>query len=94
MLLWQTKKTSELFNVLGNDIRFNIIVYLSSGEKCVCEIFKEFKLAQNLVSHHLAILRDNDLVFDRRKGRCIYYTLNKQALIRAQKDLEKIIKLL
>ena len=88
------KKTSELFNILGNDIRFNIVSYLSSGEKCVCEIFKEFKLAQNLVSHHLAILRDSGLVSARRKGRYIYYTLNKKALLKAQKDLEKIIKLL
>jgi len=88
----KNKKTSELFRVLGNDIRFNIITSLISGEKCVCEIFKEFNLAQNLVSHHLAILRDSGFVTDRREGRCIYYTLNKEVFSKIKEDLEKIIK--
>jgi len=85
------KKSSILFNVLGNDIRFKIVNHLASGEKCVCNIFKFLGLAQNLVSHHLAILRENNLIVDRKDGKWVYYSLNKKTLKELKKVLDSIL---
>ncbi|MDD4271293.1 MAG: metalloregulator ArsR/SmtB family transcription factor [Patescibacteria group bacterium] len=85
------KKTYKLFNILGNDIRFNIVNYLASEEKCVCNIFKKFNLPQNLTSHHLGILRENKVISDRKDGKRVYYSLNKKTLAELKKTLEKIL---
>lgn len=86
------KKTFKLFDILGNDIRFNIVNYLSSGEKCVCNIFRKLNLPQNLTSHHLGILRENKVISDRKDGKWVYYSLNKKTLAELKKTLEKILR--
>jgi len=84
-------KKFELFSALGNEIRFRIVGYLATGEKCVCCIFKKLSLPQNLVSHHLGILRENRIIADRKDGKWVYYSLNKQTLGQAKKALVDIL---
>lgn len=84
-------KSSELYGVLGNDIRFKIISCLASGEKCVCNIFKKLGLPQNLVSHHLGILRESGFIVDRKDGKWVYYSLNKKTLVELKKALDNIL---
>lgn len=86
------KKSAGLFNALGNEIRFKIVCCLAGGEKCVCCLFKKLALPQNLVSHHLAILKENGLISDRKEGKWVYYFLNKKALARAKTALADIIQ--
>ena len=81
----------RLLKVLGNEVRFDIILFLTSGEKCVCEIYKKLRLPQNLVSHHLGILRQNKLIIDRRDGKWIYYSLNRKNIRIVNNLLEQII---
>lgn len=85
------KNSTKLFDALGNGIRFNIINYLCSGEKCVCCILKKLNLPQNLVSHHLAILRKNGLITDHKNGKWVYYSLNKKNLEKLKKTLNNLI---
>ena len=85
------KNSAKLFDALGNNIRFNIVDYLCSGEKCVCCIFKKLNRPQNLVSHHLAILRENGLIMDRKDGKWVYYRLNKKSLEKLKKVLNNLI---
>lgn len=70
------KVISQLLKVLGNNIRMDILQYLRGGEKCVCNIFDHLHLSQNLVSHHLAILRKSDFIKARKDGKWVYYSLN------------------
>ncbi|MDO8668038.1 MAG: metalloregulator ArsR/SmtB family transcription factor [bacterium] len=86
-----SKKSHELCCVLGNNIRFKIINYLASGEKCVCNIFKKFGLPQNLTSHHLGILRESGFIVDRKDGKWVYYSLNKKTLIELKKTIDNIL---
>jgi ArsR family transcriptional regulator len=46
-----------------------------AGEICVCELVREFHLAQPTISHHLKILRQAGLVEARRRGTWAYYRL-------------------
>ena len=63
----------EPLKALSDNTRLDIVLFIASGDKCVCEIFEELKLPQNLVSHHLGIVRQNGLIINRREGKWIYY---------------------
>lgn len=70
----------ELLTVIANESRLKILTLLLNGELCVCKIYDALELSQSLVSHHLAVLREHNLVNDRRDGKWIYYSINKETL--------------
>jgi len=45
-------------------------------ELCVCDFIEALKLPQSKISRHLAILRDKEVVLDRRAGLWIHYRLH------------------
>ena len=47
------------------------------GELCVCDLAWISERAQNLVSHHLRILRTHGLVRSRRDGKLVMYELTE-----------------
>ena len=66
------------FNLIGDDTRMKILCYLKKNPQKAGEIGKHFSLAQPTISHHLKELRKTGLVLSRKKGREIYYFLNKK----------------
>lgn len=86
------KQFAKLLKILGGDVRLNIVLYLSSGEKCVCNIFEYLKLPQNLVSHHLSVMRKNNLITARKDGKWVYYTLNDKRIGNLSSFLLKILQ--
>lgn len=56
--------------------RLRILCILQKGELCVCDIWQDLKLSQNLVSHHLKILKDFALLDSRKEGTKVIYSLN------------------
>lgn len=74
------KLSFEFINALSDKNRLKVILFLAGGERCVCEIFKHLKLPQNLVSHHLKILREKGLIENRKDGRWVRYSLNKKKI--------------
>ena len=47
------------------------------GELCVCDLAWISGRAQNLVSHHLRVLRSHELVTSRRDGKLVMYSLTE-----------------
>ncbi len=47
-----------------------------------------FGVAQNLMSHHLRVLREAELVICRREGKCMMYHLADGVLGRGAKSLK------
>ena len=82
----------EPLKALSDNTRLDIVLFIASGEKCVCDIFKHLNLPQNLISHHLAVLRKNELIINRKEGKWVHYSLNRKNFEKIQKSLEKIIK--
>ena len=64
------------FKAFCNSTRAQIVEFLLSGERCVCEMTGPLDVSQPLVSHHLAFLRDAGLVLARDEGARTYYSIN------------------
>lgn len=82
----------KFLNIISEENRLKILFLLSKGEKCVCEIWQELKLPQNLVSHHLKVLKDFGLVSMREEGVKNFYKLNKKIIQEYLKLLNDIFK--
>jgi ArsR family transcriptional regulator, arsenate/arsenite/antimonite-responsive transcriptional repressor len=68
------------FHALSDETRLEIVRLLSHGERCVCELQDALEAAQSRLSFHLRVLKDAGLVTDRRDGRWVHYSLNREAL--------------
>ncbi len=66
---------APFFRALANPTRAQIIEFLLSGERCVCEMTGPLDQSQPLVSHHLALLREAGLVRMRNEGARTYYSI-------------------
>lgn len=86
------KQLHMMLKALANPIRLDILEYLKSGEKCVCNIFAHLNLSQNLISHHLGILRENELINAKKDGKWVYYSLNKAHFVKLEKFMSRLTK--
>ena len=75
-----TDRAVQLFHALSDGTRLSILRRLRLGERCVCDLTDALDAAQSRLSFHLKVLKDADLVTDRREGRWMYYTLNPETL--------------
>jgi ArsR family transcriptional regulator len=66
------------FKALSHPTRAQIIEFLLSGERCVCEMTGPLDVSQPLVSHHLALLKDAGIVKARDEGARTYYSINRE----------------
>jgi ArsR family transcriptional regulator len=73
-------KKLDLFKALGDETRLNIVEFLLSGEKCVCEIFPHVKRKQSTVSIQLGKLEDLGILTSRRDGKKIYYKISNETV--------------
>lgn len=84
---------SEFLKLIAEENRLKIICFLQKNkEKCVCEIQEFLALPQNLISHHLKVLRDFHLLDYRKDGLKVYYSANQEELSRYQAILNQILK--
>jgi DNA-binding transcriptional ArsR family regulator len=68
--------TTDAFNAVAEPRRRQILDLLATGERPVSELVELLGLAQPLVSKHLRVLREVDLVRARDEGRQRMYRLN------------------
>ena len=78
--MFNMKKGINLFKALSNETRYNILRFLLNGERCVCEIYPNLDLAQNLVSSHLKVMLEFGLINVRQEWKRNYYSVNQDAL--------------
>lgn len=70
---------AQLFTLLSEPVRLQILGRLASGEQCVCKIFEALGLPQSTVSRHLALFRAAGIVAARRKGTWMHYRLTPES---------------
>jgi ArsR family transcriptional regulator len=62
---------------IADDTRQQIMRLLCCKWLCVSDIVEKTGVTQPTVSHHLAILREAELVHVRREGKQVFYTLDQ-----------------
>ncbi len=66
---------ADLFKVFGDTTRMKILYSLFESELCVCAIAELLGMTQSAISHHLKVLKNANLVANRREGKTIFYFL-------------------
>ncbi len=69
----------DVLRVLGDPTRLRILVLLAQAELAVGELARALAMGQSRVSNHLKILREADLLAERREGSFTYCRLNVPA---------------
>jgi ArsR family transcriptional regulator, zinc-responsive transcriptional repressor len=70
------EQLTNLFRLLSDRTRLNILMSLAKGERNVTSLCEELRLPQPTVSHHLGLLRANNMIANRRQGKQVFYTLH------------------
>lgn len=66
---------ADLYKLFGDTTRVKILFALTESEMCVCAIADLLGMTQSAISHQLRILKDANLVGNRREGKTIFYFL-------------------
>ena len=72
-------RTAERLKAIAEPTRLKILEMVTSEEMCVCEIIDKLHLSQPAISHHLKILRQAEIIKDRKEGKWTFYSLNKDS---------------
>ncbi|AXJ08499.1 helix-turn-helix transcriptional regulator [Arthrobacter sp. PM3] len=72
--------TDDVFAVIAEATRRDILLSLRKGDKAVGELVQELDASQPTISKHLKVLREADLVSMRAQGQKRYYALNPKPL--------------
>lgn len=76
----ETMVTDDVFAVIAEATRRDILVSLRAGDKAVGELVEELEASQPTISKHLKVLREAQLVSMRAQGQKRYYALNPKPL--------------
>ncbi len=71
------------FSALADPVRLRVLSILAAspeGEVCVCDFVQPLAKSQPTVSHHLKILSEAGLVQGDRRGKWVWYSLNRERL--------------
>jgi ArsR family transcriptional regulator, arsenate/arsenite/antimonite-responsive transcriptional repressor len=69
-----------LLKLLGEPLRWEIVRRLAAEDLCTCHLSGDLGAAQPLLSHHLRVLRQAEVVRTERVGAFTYYVLNRELL--------------
>jgi DNA-binding transcriptional ArsR family regulator len=69
---------SVLFGIIGEKSRLEILRLCLSEEVSTEELLFKTKLEKTLLSKHLRVLRDANVLISRRQGRRVSYRINPQ----------------
>ena len=77
---------SQVFKALSDPTRIKIIYALMKGPLCVSDISELLGMSQSSISHQLALLRSQNLIKVKRRGRRAYYSLDDEHVLCIFKD--------
>jgi DNA-binding transcriptional ArsR family regulator len=76
---------ADLWEVIGDPHRRQLVQLLAEGEKSVSALATHFPVSRSAISQHLLLLVDVGLVTARKDGRNRYYRLHEDGVARLQK---------
>ena len=79
----EAAELSSAFSALSDPVRLRVLSILATspeGEVCVCDFVGPLGKSQPTISHHLKILSEAGLVQGDRRGKWVWYSLNRDRL--------------
>lgn len=79
----QVTDLARWLKVLAEPNRLLLLEQIIEGVQCNCELGDALKMAPNLISHHLSVLREAGLIETKRDpvdARWVYYSVNLIAM--------------
>ena len=70
----------DTMRALADPTRREILNLLKGGRLSAGEITEHFPMTAAAVSRHLSVLKEADLIRDKREGKYIYYDMNASVL--------------
>jgi len=83
-------RAQQLFKVLAEPIRMELVQCLGAGERCVCDLTCDLGLAQSKLSFHLKAMKEAGLISARQQGRWTYYRLEVESLLWLRNWLDQL----
>ena len=81
--LTESAELAKGFSALADPVRLRVLSLLATapaGEVCVCDFVDPLGKSQPTISHHLKIVSETPLVQGDRRGRWVWYSINRQRL--------------
>jgi len=76
------RNISKVYTALGDEHRQRILLTFSPGERLnVGQIVEVSTLSRSAVSHHLKILRDAGVLCSEKRGKEVYFWIDKAFLV-------------
>lgn len=69
------EKIVQVYKAMSEEMRLRLLMLLTYGELCVCDLMAIFGEPQSKVSRHLAYLKHSGLVKSKRVGVWMHYSL-------------------
>lgn len=79
------------FTALADPVRLRVISLLAAapeGEVCVCDFVAPLGKSQPTISHHLKVLSEAGLVHGDRRGKWVWYSLDRPRLAQVRSALD------
>lgn len=75
------QRAADILKTVAHPARLEIINYLEAGEQSVARISKRLDAPQPYVSHHLNLMKAKGILFSRRKGCQVLYSVANKSVI-------------
>lgn len=72
---YKIRRMSSFFKTIGDPTRLKILFALGKDEMSVQDISDALGMPQPTISHQLRVLRQEQLVINRRDGRHVFYSI-------------------
>ncbi|MBT3306081.1 MAG: winged helix-turn-helix transcriptional regulator [Alphaproteobacteria bacterium] len=83
----QTVEIAEIFHLLGDPTRLQIVTSCLNESRSVGEIADKVGISSSLTSHHLRLLKGARLVRSERRGKQVYYAAADEHIQRVLRDM-------
>ena len=81
---------AKVTKALSDPKRLKIIDMLTQGEYCANNIQSAFDISQPTLSHDMRVLKEAGITVERRVGKNIFYSINKENLTSALENFRTI----
>lgn len=86
-MVLSSSDTVRVFKAFCDINRLKIINMLTKGDKCGNELLEALDVSQPTLSHHMKILCESGIVFSRRYGKLMQYSLSYDGIEIAKNQL-------